>query len=431
MKILLVGSGGREHALAWKLAQSESCTELYCAPGNAGIEDSAICVPIKVDQIKELVAFAKEKAIDLVVVGPEGPLVDGLADALSAANIDVFGSSAKAAELEGSKGFMKDLCAKYNIPTAKYGRFTELEEARKFIEAAGLPIVVKTDGLAAGKGVIICETQAQAIEAARDMLSGDSFGSAGLEVVIEEFLEGEEVSFFALADGKTILPLSSAQDYKRVGDGDTGLNTGGMGAYSPAHFMNDDIERQIIENLIEPTIAGMAAEGRPFTGVLFAGIMVKDGVATLLEHNVRFGDPECQALMMRMQCDLAQILLAGAQGRLDEVKDQITWLDKPALCVVMAAQGYPASYKKNTIIKGLGKANEVEDAYVFHAGTAKDADGNIVSVGGRVLGVTAIGATIAKAQANAYASVDCINWPQGFCRRDIGWRALKSDSEAA
>ena len=424
MKILLVGSGGREHALAWKLAQSDSCEALYCAPGNAGIEDSAICVPIKVDQIEELVNFAKEKSIDLVVVGPENPLVDGLGDAMNAANINVFGSSAKAAQLEGSKGFMKDLCAKYNIPTAKYGRFTELDKAQKFIESAGLPIVVKTDGLAAGKGVIICETEQQAIDAARDMLSGDSFGAAGHEVIIEEFLEGEEVSFFALADGKTILPLTSAQDHKRVGEGDTGLNTGGMGAYSPAHFMNDDIERQIIENLIEPTIAGMAAEGCPFTGVLFAGIMVKDGVATLLEHNVRFGDPECQAIMMRLQGDLAQILLAGSQGRLDEVKDQISWSDDVAICVVMAAKGYPAAYEKNTIIKGIDQANKVKDVHVFHAGTAKDGDGNIISVGGRVLGVTAIGSNIAKAQEQAYRAVDLINWDQGFCRRDIGWRAL-------
>ncbi len=424
MKILLVGSGGREHALAWKLAQSKSCEELYCAPGNAGIEDSAQCVPIKVDQIEELVSFAKEKSIDLVVVGPENPLVDGLADALNAAGINVFGCSAKAAQLEGSKGFMKDLCAKYNIPTAKYDRFTDIEKAKEFIANADLPIVVKTDGLAAGKGVIICETKDQAITAASDMLSGSSFGAAGREIVIEEFLEGEEVSFFALADGKTILPLTSAQDHKRVGEGDTGLNTGGMGAYSPAHFMNDDIERQIIEKLIEPTIAGMAAEGCPFTGVLFAGIMVKDGVATLLEHNVRFGDPECQAIMMRLQGDLAQILLAGARGRLDEVKDQISWSKNPAMCVVMAAKGYPEAYQKNTIIKGIDEANKIDDAYVFHAGTAKDVQGNIISIGGRVLGVTAIGSTIAAAQEQAYKAVDCIDWADGFCRRDIGWRAL-------
>ncbi len=369
MKILLVGSGGREHALAWKLSQSESCTKLYCAPGNVGISAQAECVPIPVDAIDDLVDFAKVNEVDLVVVGPENPLVDGLADKLSNNGVNVFGPSAKAAELEGSKGFMKDLCAKYSIPTAKYGRFKDAEKAVSFIEDADMPIVVKTDGLAAGKGVIICETKDQAIEAARDMLSGSSFGSAGHEVVIEEFLEGEEVSFFALADGKTILPLTSAQDHKRVGDGDTGLNTGGMGAYSPAHFITPELEQQIIEKTIEPTIAAMAAEGCSFTGVLFAGLMVKNGVVTLLEHNIRFGDPECQALMMRMQGDLAQILLAAAQGRLDEVKDQISWSDDPAMCVVMAAKGYPGAYEKNTVIAGIEQANEVEGAYVFHAGT--------------------------------------------------------------
>ncbi|MGH1374855.1 MAG: phosphoribosylamine--glycine ligase [Alphaproteobacteria bacterium] len=431
MKILLVGSGGREHALAWKLSQSPNCSKLYCAPGNAGITDQAECVSIKVDELDKLVSFAQDNAIDLVIVGPENPLVDGLADAMKAAGIDVFGPSARAAELEGSKGFMKDLCAKYNIPTAKYGRFTDAKKAEEFILEAGAPIVVKTDGLAAGKGVIICENTDQAIEAARDMLSGNSFGAAGHEVVIEEFLEGEEVSFFALADGKTILPLTSAQDHKRVGDGDTGLNTGGMGAYSPAHFMTDALEQQIIENLIEPTIAGMASDGCPFTGVLFAGIMVKDGKATLLEHNVRFGDPECQTLMMRLQGDLALILQAAAQGRLDEVKDQVSWSKEPAMCVVMAADGYPGSYKKNTVITGFDDANAVDNAYVFHAGTAQDADGRVVSVGGRVLGVTAIGSSIAQAQEQAYKAVDKINWPEGFCRRDIGWRALKADSEAA
>jgi len=425
MDILLIGSGGREHALAWKLAQSPNCSKLYCAPGNAGIEAQAQCVPIKVSEIDKIVAFAKEKAIDLVIIGPENPLVDGLADKLNEANIDVFGPSAKAAQLEGSKGFMKDLCAKYNILSAKYGRFIDVESAKKFIEETGAPIVVKTDGLAAGKGVIICETTDQAIEAASEMLSGAAFGAAGQEIVIEEFLEGEEVSFFALSDGKTILPLTSAQDHKRVGDGDTGLNTGGMGAYSPAHFMNEALEQQIIKDVIEPTIKGMASEGCPFTGVLFAGLMVKDGKATLLEHNIRFGDPECQAIMMRLQGDLGEILHAAAQGRLDEVKDKISWSDDAALCVVMAANGYPASYKKNTSIKNIDEANAVEGSYVFHAGTAKDDNGNIISVGGRVLGVTAIGADIATAQERAYKSVDKIDWPEGFCRRDIGWRALK------
>ncbi len=428
MKILLIGSGGREHALAWKLSQSPKCDILYCAPGNAGIESFAECVSIGVGQIQELVDFAVQKSIGLVIVGPENPLVDGLADALKVQNIDVFGPSQEAAELEGSKGFMKDLCARHGIKTAKYGRFTELDDAVQFIEATGAPIVVKTDGLAAGKGVIICENTDQAIDAARDMLSGSSFGDAGTEIVIEEFLEGEEVSYFALADGKTVLPLTSAQDHKRVGDGDTGLNTGGMGAYSPAHFMNDALEQQIITDLIEPTIAGMAKDGCAFTGVLFAGIMVKDGVPTLLEHNVRFGDPECQALMMRLQGDLVDILYAAAQGRLDEVKDQVSWSDEPALCVVMAANGYPGSYQKNTVISGF---ENVEDAIVFHAGTSKNETGDIVSVGGRVLGVTAKGTDIADAQAKAYKAVDCIRWPEGFCRRDIGWRAVASKNEAA
>jgi len=431
MKILLVGSGGREHALAWKLAQSPQCEVLYCAPGNPGIAAQAQCVPIQVGEIEKLVAFATEKAIDLVVVGPEAPLVDGLADALNAVNINVFGPSAKAAQLEGSKGFMKDIIAKYNIPTAGYGRFTDLEKAKEFIEKTGAPIVVKTDGLAAGKGVIICENTDQAIEAARDMLSGASFGAAGAEVVIEEFLEGEEVSFFALADGKTILPLTSAQDHKRVGDGDVGLNTGGMGAYSPAHFVTAELEQKIIDQAIAPTIAGMAAEGCPFTGVLFAGLMVKDGEIKLLEHNVRFGDPECQTLMMRMQGDLAAVLMAAAQGRLDEVKDSVSWSETSAMCVVMAADGYPGAYTKNTVIEGINDANNVEGAYVFHAGTAQSDADEIISVGGRVLGVTAMADTISAAQKRAYKAVDQIKWDGGFCRRDIGWRAIKAKSEAA
>ncbi|MCK5375365.1 MAG: phosphoribosylamine--glycine ligase [Alphaproteobacteria bacterium] len=424
MDILLIGSGGREHALAWKLAQSARCNKLYCAPGNAGIEEQAQCAPIEVHEIDKIVSFVKEKNIDFVIVGPETPLVDGMADPFLAQGIPVFGPDKKAAQLEGSKGFMKDLCAKYDIPSAKYGRFKILDDAQKFIEETGAPIVVKTDGLAAGKGVIICETTDQAVEAARGMLEDAMFGDAGTEIIIEEFLEGEEVSFFALADGKTVLPLASAQDHKRVGDGDTGLNTGGMGAYSPAHFMTAEMEKQIIEDLIEPTIAGMTAEGCPFTGVLFAGLMVKDGKAKLLEYNVRFGDPECQSLMMRLEGDLVDILYAAAQGRLEEIKDQVTWSDNAAMCVVMASNGYPESYEKNTPIRGLDEANAVDEAYVFHAGTKRDENGGIVSFGGRVLGVTAKGKTIAQAQKRAYEAVDKIDWPKGFCRHDIGWRAL-------
>ena len=424
MNILLVGSGGREHALAWKLAQSPRCGKLYCAPGNAGIEDQAECVPIKVSEIDKIVSFVKEKNVELVVVGPEAPLVDGLADALTAQGVKVFGPSAKAAQLEGSKGFMKDICAKCGIPSAKYGRFTTVEDAKKFIEETGAPIVVKTDGLAAGKGVLICQTVEEAVEGARGMIEGGMFGDAGREIVIEEFLEGEEISYFALADGKTILPIASAQDHKRVGDGDTGLNTGGMGAYSPAHFITPELERQIIEDLIEPTIAGMAKEGCAYTGVLFAGLMVKDGVAKLLEYNVRFGDPECQPLMMRLEGDLVEILDAAAQGKLDEVKDQVTWSDDVTLCVVMAANGYPGSYEKGSVIRGFEEANAVDGAYVFHAGTDRNENGEVISVGGRVLGVTAKAPTVAEAQKKAYEAVDKIDWPEGFCRRDIGWRAL-------
>ena len=424
MNILLIGSGGREHALAWRMKQSPLCDALYCAPGNAGIAHVAQRVAIKVEGIDALVTFAKDKAIDLVVVGPEVPLVLGLADRLKAEGIAVFGPSAKAANLEGSKAFMKDLCAKYGIPTAGYGRFTDMAAAAEFIEKTGVPIVVKADGLAAGKGVIICDTPAQAIAATMEMLSGASFGDAGKEVVIEEFLEGEEVSFFALADGKTVLPLTSAQDHKRVGDGDTGPNTGGMGAYSPAHFMTPALEKQIMEKLVQPTIKGMAAEGCPFTGVLFAGIMVKDGVATLLEHNVRFGDPECQTLMMRFKGDLVKVLHAAAKGELDSVRDEIRWSDDPALCVVMAAKGYPGEYAKNTEIKGLESANTVDGVTVFHAGTEDGPSAEVVSVGGRVLGVTARGANIAEARKRAYRAIEYIDWPDGFCRKDIGWRAL-------
>jgi phosphoribosylamine--glycine ligase len=425
MKVLLIGSGGREHALAWAIAQSRLCDELYCAPGNVGIESVAECVHINAEDLNGITNFVKEKNIDFVVVGPEGPLVAGLADALRAAKIPVFGCSKSAARLEGSKAFMKDLCAKYNIPTAAYGRFTDIKNAEEFIKKNGAPIVVKTDGLAAGKGVIIAQSEAEAIEAARDMLAGKSFGAAGNEIVIEEFLDGEELSYFALADGKTMLPLSSAQDHKRVFDGDEGPNTGGMGAYSPAHLMTPELEEKILARLIKPTIEAMAKEGCPFTGVLFAGIMVVKNEPILLEYNVRFGDPECQSLMMRLKGDVLEMLYAAAQGRLDEVSDDIAWLSKTALCVVLAADGYPGDYKKNTVIRGIQHANHVPGVQVFHAGTARGAGGKIVSNGGRVLGVTAIGNTVADAQSQAYRAVDKIDWPEGFCRRDIGWRAIK------
>ena len=427
MRVLLVGSGGREHALAWAMSQSDLCETLYCAPGNAGIESCAQCVDIAAEQIDDLVAFANENAIDLVVVGPEQPLVLGLVDALQEAGIAAFGPNKAAAQIEGSKGFMKDLCAKYNIPTASYARFNELEPAKAFIEEQGVPIVVKADGLAAGKGVIIAETVEHAVETVEDMLSGNAFGEAGHEVVIEQFLNGEEVSYFALSDGKNILPLTSAQDHKRAYDGDAGPNTGGMGAYSPAHLMNDALEAKILKKIIEPTIAGMAAEGCPFTGVLFAGLMIVDGEPFLIEHNARFGDPECQTLMMRMQGDLLAILNAAAHGKLDEAADLLSWRDESALCVVMAAKGYPGSYAKNTVISALDKAANDSDLVVFHAGTARDGD-NVVSIGGRVLGVTAIGSTIVDAQARAYQGVASIDWPDGFNRTDIGWRAVRANS---
>lgn len=424
MKVLLVGSGGREHALAWALAQSQNCSALYCAPGNAGIEGCAELVDIKAEDVEGLTKFAKENSIDLVIVGPEAPLVLGLADQLLAAGIDVFGPSAKAAQLEGSKGFMKDLCKKYGIPTAAYERFTDIDKAKAFIDDNAIPIVVKADGLAAGKGVIICETRQQAYLAVEEMLSGESFGDAGHSVVIEEFMDGEELSYFALSDGKTILPLSSAQDHKRAFDGDQGPNTGGMGAYSPAHMMNAELEEKIIHTIIEPTVKAMADEGAPFTGVLFAGLMVVDGEPKLIEYNARFGDPECQALMMRLQGDLLQILQAGAQGRLNDIKGQISWSDEVAMCVVMAAKGYPGTYEKNTPIKGLAEAAKVENTMIFHAGTGRDDNGDIISIGGRVLGITATGENIGHARRLVYEAVERVEWPEGFCRHDIGWRAL-------
>ncbi|PJB70844.1 MAG: phosphoribosylamine--glycine ligase [Alphaproteobacteria bacterium CG_4_9_14_3_um_filter_47_13] len=428
MKILLVGSGGREHSLAWKLAQSEKCEKLYCAPGNAGIAGSAQCVPFEAEDTDSLVHFAIEEQIDLVVIGPEAPLVLGLADRLNEAGIKVFGPSAAAARLEGSKGFMKDLCAKYDIPTAAYRRFTNLEEARKFIEKQDAPIVIKTDGLAAGKGVIIAQTKEEAIEVATNMLSGTLFGASGQEIVIEAFLEGEEVSFFALADGKTVLPLTSAQDHKRAYDGDTGPNTGGMGAYSPAHMMNPALEKTINDRIIQPAVNAMAAEGCPFTGVLFAGIMLVEGDPVLIEFNARFGDPECQTMMMRLQSDLLEILLAGAERRLSDLHDSIVWRDETALCVVMAAKGYPEKYIKNSLIT-IDLPEFDEKTAIFHAGTKRNAQGDLVNSGGRVLGVCALGKSVAQARKNAYETIGKVHWPEGFYRSDIGWRALQAEEE--
>ncbi len=422
MRILVVGGGGREHALCWSLAASPLCDKLFCAPGNAGIAAQAECVPIAADHLDRLVEFAREQRIDFVVVGPEGPLVLGLVDRLRQVGIPAFGPSAEAAALEGSKGFMKDLCRRYEIPTAAYGRFPEAEAAKSFVASQGLPIVVKADGLAAGKGVVIAETLDQAMAAIDSMLGDRIFGVAGAEVVIEEFLEGEELSFFALVDGKTALPLASAQDHKRVGDGDTGPNTGGMGAYSPAPAATPVVESEIMGSIIRPTVAAMAQEGKPFKGVLYAGIMLTSAGPKLLEYNVRFGDPECQVLCLRLKSDLLPALIASHDGLLDQF--DLRWLPEAALTVVMAAKGYPGNYAKGSEIRGLEKAAILQGVTIFHAGTRRAEDGRLLSDGGRVLNVTALGRTVAEAQARAYQAVGLIDWPEGFCRRDIGWRAL-------
>jgi phosphoribosylamine---glycine ligase len=423
MRILVVGGGGREHALCWAIAGSPLCDKLYCAPGNAGIAQEAECVPIAAEDLTGLVDFARRERIDFVVVGPEAPLVAGLVDQLTAAGIKSFGPTAAAAALEGSKAFMKDLCAKYGIPTAAYSRFTDAAKAKAFIRRNGAPIVVKADGLAAGKGVIIAETVAEAETAVDAMLTTGQFGDAGSEVVIEEFLQGEEASFFALVDGETALPLASAQDHKRAFDGDKGPNTGGMGAYSPAPIVTEAAAADIMARIIQPTVKAMKAEGRPFRGVLFAGLMLTADGPKLLEYNVRFGDPECQVLCARLMSDLLPALIATHDGVLRNF--HLRWQDRAALTVVMAAKGYPDSYQRGSAIRGLDKAAALKDVLVFHAGTRAGPDGAILANGGRVLGVTGTGATIAEAQARAYEAVDLIDWPQGFCRRDIGWRAVK------
>ncbi len=418
MKVLLIGSGGREHALAWKLAQSPLLTKLYAAPGNPGIADEAELVSLVVEDHQAVIGFCRDKVIDLVVVGPEAPLVAGLADDLRAAGFAVFGPSKAAAQLEGSKGFTKDICARYNIPTGAYQRFSAAEPAKAYIREQGAPIVVKADGLAAGKGVTVAMTVEEALAAVDDCFAG-AFGAAGAEVVVEAYLDGEEASFFCLSDGKTALALATAQDHKRVGDGDTGPNTGGMGAYSPAPVMTPEMVERTMKEIIEPTIRGMAESGYPFTGVFFAGLMITAKGPELIEYNVRFGDPECQVLMMRLESDLLPILHAAATGTLDQVSAE--WSDETALTVVMASKGYPGSYDKGTPIAHLPDATD--GAKVFHAGTALK-DGQLVATGGRVLNLTAMAPTVAEAQAKAYALVDQVRWDNGFCRRDIGWRAI-------
>jgi len=420
VNVLLIGGGGREHALAWKLKQSPLLDTLYCAPGNAGIAEVAECISLDVADHDAVATSCRGKEIGLVVVGPEAPLVAGLADHLTAQGIPVFGPSKAASQLEGSKGYTKDLCAEYGIPTAAYGRFREASPAKSHVAAQALPVVIKADGLAAGKGVVIANSHFEAYTAIDACFSG-AFGDAGAEVVVEEHLSGEEASFFALVDGETALPLATAQDHKRAHDGDTGPNTGGMGAYSPAPIMDETLCKRVMEEIITPTVAAMKARGTPFKGVLYAGLMIKDGAPKLIEYNVRFGDPETQTLMMRLKSDLLPALLATAQGALGGVT--LDWHDEAALCVVMAAKGYPGAYKKDTEITGLDAAGADPDVEIFHAGTKRE-DDRVLANGGRVLGVTARGPDIAAAQARAYAAVDKIDWPGGFCRRDIGWRAV-------
>lgn len=425
MNILLLGAGGREHALAWKLAQSPLLDTLYAAPGNPGIAQHATLVDLDMGDHADVIAFCQDKRIALVVIGPEAPLVDGLADSLRDADIPAFGPSKAAAQLEGSKGFTKDLCARANIPTAGYVRTTSLEQARNALADFGLPVVIKADGLAAGKGVVIATTADEADTALADMFSG-SFGAAGAEVVIEEFMSGEEASFFALTDGRTIIPFGSAQDHKRVGDGDTGPNTGGMGAYSPARVLTPELEAQVMAQIIRPTVDTMAAEGNPYSGVLYAGLMLTETGPKLIEYNARFGDPECQVLMLRMHGDLAALLLAVAQGRLSEQGD-VRLSDTAALTVVMAAKGYPGTPEKGGAISGI-ESTQNQHVQIFHAGTAL-AGGTLIANGGRVLNVTALGDSITQAQTRAYAAVDSIDFPSGFCRRDIGWREVERERQ--
>jgi phosphoribosylamine--glycine ligase len=420
MKFLLIGSGGREHALAWTLAASPMVSKLYCAPGNAGIAEVAECVPIQAMDFDALIAFAKDRQIDFVVVGPETPLVGGLWDRLEAVGIKALGPSKAGAVLEGSKGFVKDLCAENDIPTAAYRRFTAPQPAKAFAATLGLPVVIKADGLAAGKGVIIPETREDADRAIDFMFEG-GFSDAGSSIVVEEFMEGEEASFFALTDGEHVLPLVGAQDHKRVFDGDKGPNTGGMGAYSPAPLLSDAMVEQTMSRIIRPTVAAMAARGTPYMGVLFAGLMITKDGPKLIEYNCRFGDPECQVLMLRLKSDLATALIAARDKQLHHL--DLRWSDEAALTVVMAAKGYPGNYDKGSEIRGLHAAANVDGVQIFHAGTERR-DGKLVATGGRVLNVSAVGKTVAEAQARAYEAVDRIDWPGGFCRRDIGWRAV-------
>jgi len=427
MNVLVIGSGGREHALSWAISSSPLLDALYCAPGNAGIADVATCVDISVNDFDAILVFCAEKDIDFVVIGPEDPLVNGMVDRLDAAGIKSFGPNAAAAQLEGSKGFTKDLCADYDIPTAAYGRFASAADAKAYLATHAAPIVVKADGLAAGKGVIMAETDEEA-EAAVDEIFSGKFGGAGAELVIEEWLEGEEASFFALCDGVHAIPLASAQDHKRVGDGDTGLNTGGMGAYSPAPVLSMSMGFAVMDRIVKPTLAAMAEKGMPFKGVLYVGLMITRSGPELIEFNVRFGDPECQALMLRLMSDILPALIACHDGTLDQI--DLEWNDDAALSVVMATQGYPEAYENGSEIKNLAAAGAAADVQIFHAGT-RQVGTKVTAHGGRVLTVTALGRSVAAAQKRAYSAVNSIDWPQGFCRRDIGYRAIAREKKSA
>jgi len=420
MNILILGGGGREHALAWAALQNPKCDVLIVAPGNAGIAEIATCADLDINDGAAVVAFSEEHSIDFVIIGPEAPLAAGVSNDLRAAGFLVFGPSQAAAELEASKGFTKEVCDAAGAPTAAWARFDDAERAKAYVRAEGAPIVVKADGLAAGKGVVVAMTEAEALDAIEDMFGG-AFGAAGAEVVIEEFMEGEEASFFVLCDGLDALPIGTAQDHKRVGERDTGPNTGGMGAYSPAPVMSDDVARRTMDEIVRPTLAEMVRRGTPYQGVLYVGLMIKDGAPRLVEYNVRFGDPECQILMMRLGAQAFDLMHACAEGRLSEAK--VTWADDHAMTVVMAAKGYPGAYEKGSEIKGLSGLGEDSFRMVFHAGTKRDGD-RIVASGGRVLNVTARAATLEAARDAAYADVDAVDWPEGFCRRDIGWRVL-------
>jgi phosphoribosylamine--glycine ligase len=422
MRILVVGGGGREHALCWAISASPLCTTLFCAPGNAGIAEVAECHDVGAEDIPGQVSLAQKLKIDFVVIGPDAPLVAGMADGFRDAGFKVFGPSKKAAQLEGSKSFTKELCKRHNIPTAAYERFTDFTKAEAYIKTQGAPIVVKADGLAAGKGVIVAETVAQAIDAARDMLSGNKFGAAGASVVIEEFMDGEEASLFALCDGEHVLPLVGAQDHKRAFDGDKGPNTGGMGAYSPVPILDQATFDRAMREIVRPTAKAMKDAGTPFQGVLYAGLMIgKDRKPRLVEYNCRFGDPECQVLMMRLKSDIVPALIACADGGLKHF--DLRWSDEAALTVIMATKGYPDSYPRGSEIRGLEAASKVEGVQIFHAGTKADGK-RILANGGRVLNVTAMAPTVQQARERAYRAVDLIDWPEGFCRRDIAWRAV-------